>query len=120
MISSDLFDQILNAHGGNKVSAGVEVARALMKGDEATFKAGYTLDNAMLAVADLYHLSANEKLEIRRRVIVVEYGTDPEELARHAPWCRWMPEGGSLLQGVCPECKQVIDVVTSPPDEEGE
>ena len=53
-----VFQNILNAHNGDQVSAAITVGRDLMKGDPASFKAGYTAANALLAVRDLYGLDA--------------------------------------------------------------
>jgi hypothetical protein len=55
-----LFEDILARHDGDKVTAGIEVAFGLMRGDPATHKAGYTAANAALAVRDLYALSNDE------------------------------------------------------------
>jgi hypothetical protein len=55
-----LFEDILARHRGDKVAAGIEVAFGLMRGDPASFKAGYTAPNAVLAVRDLYELSTEE------------------------------------------------------------
>lgn len=41
-----------------------ELARRLMLGDSATFKAGYTAENAALAVQDLRQLTDAETTEL--------------------------------------------------------
>lgn len=44
------------AAGGSKVLAAITIGRGLMAGDPATFKQGYTAENAFLAVVDLASL----------------------------------------------------------------
>jgi hypothetical protein len=43
----------------------LRIVRALMADDPATFKAGYSLDNALLAVQDVYGVSAATAARIR-------------------------------------------------------
>lgn len=45
-----------------------ELALGLMKGDPATFKAGYTAANAALAAQDVFGLSDAETAELRREL----------------------------------------------------
>lgn len=42
------------------LAAAVEFARDLMKGDPATFKAGYSLENAAIAASEIFELSRDE------------------------------------------------------------
>lgn len=50
--------------GGSELDAAVRMARDLMRGDAATFKAGYTKENAALAVADVFGVDAADVLDV--------------------------------------------------------
>jgi hypothetical protein len=59
-----LKDQYLNQYG-NRIDAAAALASDLMEGDAATFKAGYSADNAAIAAAEVFGLSGTEKLDVR-------------------------------------------------------
>lgn len=69
-----VFEQILDAHGGDRVTAGVTVAKGLMAGDPAQFKAGYTDENAALAVRNLYDLDDDQVADVLLRLPIEECG----------------------------------------------
>lgn len=46
--------QFLAEAGGDYFAAAVLFAKALMEGDEATFKAGYTAENAAIAAEEVF------------------------------------------------------------------
>jgi len=66
------FERILATNGGDKISAAAEVAAGLMAGDPATFKAGYTLDNAVIAAAEVYELDDAAQTAVRMRLEALE------------------------------------------------
>lgn len=56
----------------------VELARALMADDPAVFKAGYTLDNAVLAVKDIHKLSDEDAEQLITDLTTEREMTDEE------------------------------------------
>lgn len=58
-----LFDNEMPA---GRVLNALDIVDGLMAGDPATFRAGYTLDNALLAVQDVYGVTDEEADTIRR------------------------------------------------------
>jgi hypothetical protein len=57
----------------------VKMARELMEGDAAKFKAGYTADNAALAVADAFKVDVDDVKDALRRGYVVEVATSQND-----------------------------------------
>lgn len=49
-----LHDRYLREHGGYEDIAAIAFARDLMQDDPATFKAGYTKENAILAAQEMF------------------------------------------------------------------
>lgn len=49
-------ERFLAENNGDTAKAAEALARGLMKGDAATFKAGYTADNAAIAAAEVFAL----------------------------------------------------------------
>lgn len=66
-----LANEYLQAANGLVTLAAANMATALMAGDPASLKAGYTLDNAMLAVEEVFELSSEESRSVRR---IIERG----------------------------------------------
>jgi hypothetical protein len=78
---------------GNRVKAAEAMARDLMRGDPTTFKAGYTAENAALAVRDVFELSTREDDDVRFKLGLARsgrlcgecyadiLGNDPHELS---------------------------------------
>lgn len=68
--------EFLILNGGDRAAAAKDFADGLMAGDAATFKAGYTAENAAIATAEAMKLSATEvgalcdELDIEDRSIV--------------------------------------------------
>jgi hypothetical protein len=60
-----MFDHILRRNNGDKVQAGIEVARGLMRADPEVHKAGYEREAAVLAVTRLYELDEAEQAQVR-------------------------------------------------------
>lgn len=56
----DLQEQFLRVHNGNRVDAAAALGAGLMEGDAASFKVGYSADNAVLAVQELFGLEPGE------------------------------------------------------------
>jgi hypothetical protein len=46
--------EYLAQHDGNRLAAAIAFAHDLMQGDPATLKAGYSLDNAILAAEEMF------------------------------------------------------------------
>lgn len=68
-----IWSDALEACLGDRLAAATDIAARLMSGDPATFKQGYTADNAVIAVADLAkrsggELTADELAELKRRL----------------------------------------------------
>jgi hypothetical protein len=59
-----LWTDYLNRNSGNRVTTATEIARSLMASDPATFKRGYTADNALLAVEEMGDLTTAERNEV--------------------------------------------------------
>lgn len=56
-----LAQEYLDRAAGDRARAVEEFARDLMRGDSATFKAGYTLDNALIATTRAFGLTYDEQ-----------------------------------------------------------
>ena len=63
-----LKDEYVSASGGQVKVAATIFARDLMRGDPASFKAGYSLDNAIIAATEVFDLSKDEADEIRAKL----------------------------------------------------
>lgn len=53
-------DGLLKKHDGDRMAAAVELAEGLMRGDPTTFKAGYSLENAVHAAAEMFRSGVGE------------------------------------------------------------
>jgi hypothetical protein len=51
---SSIREQYLRDHGGYEDIAAIAFAKDLMRGDPATFKAGYTKENAVIAAQEIF------------------------------------------------------------------
>jgi hypothetical protein len=58
--------EYLQAANGLVTLAAANMATGLMAGDASKFKAGYTLDNAMIAVTEVFELGPDEQRTVRR------------------------------------------------------
>lgn len=59
-MSSDLKQTYLTRNGGDTCAAAAELARSLMQGDATSFRAGYSADNAAIAAAEVFDLTAEQ------------------------------------------------------------
>jgi hypothetical protein len=57
-------DEYLRKADGNVLAAAVSLARDLMRGDKASFKAGYTAENAAIAAAEVFGVERKAVLEV--------------------------------------------------------
>lgn len=51
---SSIREQYLRDHGGYEDIAAIAFVKDLMRGDPATFKAGYTKENAVIAAQEIF------------------------------------------------------------------
>lgn len=64
-----LFSDMLANHGGDRVAAATELARGLMEHDPSDpYRAGYSLENAILSAEDAFNLTYGESDDVRRRL----------------------------------------------------
>jgi hypothetical protein len=81
---SDIADNYFRLANGDRLMAARLCARDLMRGDSTQFKAGYTAENAALAVKDLFGLSTEAVAQLESLLLAQETTNTNSERAEKA------------------------------------
>lgn len=107
-----LAGEFLAKNGGDATAAAVDLARGLMEGDADSLKAGYTAENALLAVEEVFNLSREQF-----QAVGASIGASNDFVNRHAKtiWERTHSAHiahpdieGAILFDDCPGCERHV------------